>query len=1001
MKRHRIHIIRSSFKIMVWCVVLLSGACTDEEWDNGEGRPDGNAVSFNVTSGITSEPATRARTDAAEDTTELLKPLVLKSPGLERPLYLHTYVAQESERATGVPAETRAAQVDDINDFFTVNGNGGFGVTARYTDNREEFMSAYATAKPLAGQTGKDIWSTAPVYYWPNNDRVLRFSAFAPMSAKGLLKNLAIGDNQIDFDYTVPVSESEDKDAEQQPDIMFAVKECNKATSTDNKVPLNFRHALSAVKFAVRDVVGGTIGKITISGVAGTGHCTYTGQSDSDADVFTWSQLGEAECSYSQVFDYRTTDNYIPNPSDYDESKDVVLNATMPEKTFLLIPQDIPADATIMIEFTRDTDKQLFTLTGKILDNKVTKWEPGKEYVYTISTSSSNWTYYFEVTGCNQSINDDDPKKGVFKDVAGQIIVNQTVTEGAYYKVKSYRVRANNRKEKELVPWKAVTTDGTTTFPEELKEYSGQYKDMVIKPDVWIPEKTTNGAGSFDLTQYVVTFRPQMVGTSWKGDWDMRAKAVKGTSANPFDLSTTLGRMNTANCYVVNAPGYYKFPLVYGNAIENGTLNTQSYTYSGGDYKATVYGRICEYPSLKRFTDYNGQPINEAKINGGTNAVLVWQDAYNLISDVKLNFGDGEYNTVLFKVNSENLQQGNAVLAIRNARGDILWSWHIWITEHWVKGNNLNLGTGDVACDAYDANRPGFTVAPYNLGWCDPKDVWYMKRTGQMTFTQEMSGKQVALDIEQREKKIEYWIGNNVYYQFGRKDPIVGFMNTNSVVKYNFGEYPYRLEAQPKDIKDGIRNPNVLYVGANEIVANNDWLQKSYYNLWNNSTQPRPTKLPESEITNYAYSGVKTVYDPSPVGYQIPPVGFFRLITNGNFKAQGALVNNVLDFNGTEQGMTGHAGYYIYNVYSQKNKQGATFQLTGTGHRWYGNSSFEVGYNFNPATVYLWSNQIHFVNVDKCGYGLALGGKDDTSDFRFCGRRAMARPIRPVKSFTR
>lgn len=34
---------------------------------------------------------------------------------------------------------------------------------------------------------------------------------------------------------------------------------------------------------------------------------------------------------------------------------------------------------------------------------------------------------------------------------------------------------------------------------------------------------------------------------------------------------------NTANCYVVNAPGYYSFPLVYGNAIKNGTANTSAY----------------------------------------------------------------------------------------------------------------------------------------------------------------------------------------------------------------------------------------------------------------------------------------------------------------------------------------------------------------------------------------------------------------------------------------
>lgn len=999
MKRHRIHIIRSSFKMLVWCVALLSGACTDEEWNNGEGRPDGNAVSFIVTSGITSEPVTRAQPDAAEDTCELLQPLVLKASGLEQSLYLHTYVAQESERATGVPTETRAEQVDDTDDFYALNKSEGFWAKAYYMDNNEVFMHDQATAKPLSGYT--NIWSTSPAYYWPNNERTLCFSAFAPMSAaEELLDGLNIKNGEIQFSYKVPTSPDKDKDAEQQPDIMFAVTECNKASSEESKVPLNFRHALSAIKFAVRDVVGGTIKKITISGVAGEGDCTYTKQ----ADAFTWSNYGKTNCSYSQVFNYQTNDNYIPNPPGYDENEDVVLNTTIPEKTFLLIPQNIPENATIEIEFMRDSDNKLFTLKGKINDNKVTKWEPGKEYIYTISTSTSNWTYYFEVIGCEQTINNDEPEKGEFVDADGRITVNQTVTIGAYYKVKSYRERANNNKDREPVPWSAVTSDGTTTFPDGLTDFSDKYDpdSMVIKPNVWIPMKDTIGNGSIDFQEFNVTFHPQMVGTSWPGDWEMRTKTENGTSDVPMDLSMVSGSMNTANCYVVNAPGYYKFPLVYGNAIKNGVLNESSYTYSGEKSKY--------YPVLNNFTDYNGNAIAGAKIEGGKNAVLVWQDAYNLISDVKLNDSDGIYGTLSFKVNKEDLQQGNAVLAIRNSEGIIIWSWHIWITEYWA-GDRLQLGSSDVDCDAYDANHDGFTVAPYNLGWCDPKDIWYMKRTGTMKFiqmSQEKDKKQATLDITQREAKIDYWIGNNVYYQFGRKDPIVGFMNDGSVVKYNFGELTYKIETQPKDIEDGIRNPNVLYVGGDADNNNsNDWLSSSYYNLWNNTTVniPKETQEPENDNIDYYYSGIKTVYDPSPAGYQIPPVGFFKLITNGLYKNSDAKIEKLLDFNGyVDFNDNGYNKYYAYSKknYKDKDEEIPKIFLTGTGHRWYtDDKNGKPGSNFNPKLVYLWSNQVNFSADTKIGYGLALGINESlyVSNFRFLGRRSMARPVRPVKLF--
>lgn len=991
MKRHRIHIIRSSFKMLVWCVALLSGACTDEEWYNGEGRLDGNAVSFIVTSGITSEPVTRAQPDAAEDTSELLQPLVLKASGLEQSLYLHTYVAQESERATGVPTETRASQVNEINDFYEANKSEGFWATAYYTDNNEEFMHEYATAKPLSEYT---IWSTSPAYYWPNNDRTLCFSAFAPMSAEKLLKELTIENGEIQFDYKVPTSPDKDKDAEEQPDIMFAVTECNKASSKEKKVPLNFRHALSAIKFAVRDVVSGTIGKITISGVAGEGHCTYTKQAD--ADAFTWSKHGRTDCSYSQVFNYETTDNYIPNSSDYDESEDVVLK--MPEKTFLLIPQDIPEGATIEIEFTRDSDKKSFTLEGKINDNKVTKWEPGKEYIYTISTSTSNWTYYFEVIGCKQEINDDEPEKGDFKDADGQITVNQTVTKNAYYKVKSYRERANNKQDKEPVPWSAVTSEGTTTFPEGT-DFSNKYDpdNMVIGPDVWIPEKTPAEDGSVDFQQFAVTFYPQMVGTSWSGDWEMRTKTEKGTSDAPMDLSYVNGSRNTANCYVVNAPGYYKFPLVYGNAITDGKDNKKSYTYSN----TSTFDRIKRYPALKNFVDYLGQKISTPNIQNAYDAILVWEDAYNLISDVKL---DASKKNLSFKVNRENLQQGNAVLAVRDDQRRIMWSWHIWITEYWA-GDDLQLGDGDIDCDAYDDGYSNFTVAPYNLGWCDPKDVWYMKRIGKMTFTQKESGKQDCLDIEQREKMIDYWIGNNVYYQFGRKDPIVGFRNSNSVVKYNFGQLPYKSENQPKSLDYGIQNPNILFVGGKVSNSDNDyetadWTNISYHNLWNNTDTPLIGIYPpnSASVYSYHYSGEKTVYDPSPAGYQIPPVNFFKIITLGRYKDS----DNSLVFNGEYEGMTEHKGYYVYKVYPKKNGTGEIMMtFTGTGHRWYTTSEVGAGGNFNPKIVYLWSNQATLDRDDRSALGLALGGDDYTSHYCFIGRRSMARPVRPVKLFNK
>ncbi len=967
--------------IFIGLIILSFCSCAEDNLlDVDNSTVKSNAISFNVTTGITSNVNTRARLSDNSDSLNLLQPLVLTSAELGNPLYLHTYVAEEGESSAN-EITTRAAQVNNLNDFVTLN-KAGFNLEA-YDDDDNEFIPRYATAKPQSNDASEAVWNTSPLYYWPVDNRLLSFYAFAPKSAQSLLENIKLDNTNktISFDYEVPngtVSEGDENDAEVQPDIMLAITECNKTTSADGKVPMNFRHALSAIKFAIRDVVGGTIEQISIIGVSGKAHCVYT--KTETVDNFVWSEHGQAENEYTQTFNYKTTDKTSED--------DVVLNTQMPSKTFMMIPQEIPADAKIEVVFKRDYDSQTFTMSGNIRDNQVTKWEPGKEYIYTISTSSSNWIYYFEVLGSEQQKNDDEPTKGSFKD-SDRIILNQTVTKGAYYKVKSYRVRANNLNQIEPVAWKVnKISDGVTTKPDN-DNFNFDIATPVVPHDIWIPIKTMSGTGSAESTKYDLEFYPQITGTDYSGDWDLKNRAEIGTASSPFDLSEINGKMSTANCYVVNAPGYFKLPLVYGNAIKNGQTNSSSYTYTDPGN----YDKKSSYPSLTNFIDYKGNAIITPEINGGKDAILVWEDAYNLISDVKLNASDGTYGSISFKVNKENLQQGNAVIAVRDANQDIIWSWHIWITEHWAKKGTLELTNDVVALPTYDSGMVDgniFYVAPRNLGWCDPKNIWYLKRTGNIEFVQEKSGKTANLPIEQREKMIEYWIGNNTYYQFGRKDPMVGFMNSSHVVKYNFGTYPYGLLNQPVDIESGIKQPNILFVGAAPNVDNNDWISTHYQNLWNNANNFTTTSPTSDNKIKYHYSGVKTVYDPCPVGYMVPPVGFFKYITNANDDDAA----ETLDFNG-EEGRD-ERNQIIYKI--NTSTSGRFLVLYGTGHRWYASGGdVPAGGNFNPAIAYLWSSHIVFNNGS--AYGLALGGNDNTSNFHFVGRRAMARPIRPVKEF--
>jgi NADPH2:quinone reductase len=88
----------------------------------------------------------------------------------------------------------------------------------------------------------------------------------------------------------------------------------------------------------------------------------------------------------------------------------------------------------------------------------------------------------------------------------------------------------------------------------------------------------------------------------------LKAATAKGSETTPYNLSNNTGGNtveNTANCYVVNAPGYYSLPLVYGNAIKNSATNASAYT-------STVTGTNI----LNPFINHAGNGITDPYISG-------------------------------------------------------------------------------------------------------------------------------------------------------------------------------------------------------------------------------------------------------------------------------------------------------------------------------------------------------------------------------------------------
>lgn len=352
-----------------------------------------------------------------------------------------------------------------------------------------------------------------------------------------------------------------------------------------------------------------------------------------------------------------------------------------------------------------------------------------------------------------------------------------------------------------------------------------------------------------------------------------------------YDVATGLSvSRSTANCYVVQGAGNYKFPLVYGNGVVDGGVNMDAFRARagvGGDYRADNGIHIASgnnelnfLGSFKDHLDNNIYNAGDAKsspyltthLDKGADdfkAVLVWQDVQGLVVVDPAISGSGENAYVTFSVPAETITQGNALIAVLvDDDGDdtpetVAWSWHIWVTEE-------DLSKTGVYCNGYE-------FAPVNLGWCEGWEIErYEARSCQVRVTQSVSGKTATATVTQTAGSVSTG-GNCPYYQWGRKDPIQasnGIRETNKTYYYSDG---FSTDAPAAGAKATIVYPGPVSIGtaiqyphAQIVNSYYPWNDPEYYNNWNSVLNGHGNDQWSTPVT-------KTIYDPSPVGYKIPP----------------------------------------------------------------------------------------------------------------------------------
>ena len=444
-------------------------------------------------------------------------------------------------------------------------------------------------------------------------------------------------------------------------------------------------------------------------------------------------------------------------------------------------------------------------------------------------------------------------------------------TEGATtsYQITSY---VDDDKQHRPVKWKVVSydADGDGTF------------SMSEKPD-WLTIPNEGRTTTQDVEQYTATFKANQ--RDVLADFNNAMKTAHPVT--DYNLANATGGAaieNTANCYIISAPGTYRIPLVYGNAIKGGATNSSAYTST----KSCIVDN--EEFVLQEFVDHNDDPITSPYINvqnsgdQATKAEVIWEDCQNIVTAPAVT-GSGADSYLTFTIKKENLQNGNAVVAVTNTAGKVMWSWHLWFTPK-----------SSLKTIPFTSVSSTYNFMTDNLGWK------YTKWTGGLK-------REVVVKIEQQaetgEKKtatitLKQAAGNNVregygnLYQWGRKDPLPGtdtfYPNTAPNIGYKFNDGYTIVGDQVTDYNNpankqrmekrtiglSIREPGIMLpkVGGGKL----SWAYRQYINLWSADNDSY-----DGTIRN----GKKTIYDPSPVGFKVPDAYAFK-----DFSLTGAVWSN-------------------------------------------------------------------------------------------------------------
>ncbi len=449
------------------------------------------------------------------------------------------------------------------------------------------------------------------------------------------------------------------------------------------------------------------------------------------------------------------------------------------------------------------------------------------------------------------------------------------------------------------------------------EQYKPKYANSLA---TYVLVKATNGTNSYEYRFYL--------GENFTTDFNLKPNNIYKYTISLEDVGDPLYDARITD--------------VTDSSIIDYTTNPSSncYILNPTEQAQTIY-----IPYLERINDFWVNYAHDASMaidkDSDLSTQLLWYDQSEN-PNIGFSVVDATYDEYTTKSGEKaikitlpaNCSVGNVSYAVKNSVGEILWSWHLWITDYNPDGDRTYVDEYCSTVKGGEVHR--YSGSDWQTGGVYDDKVIMDRNLGALDATYDGHGLGTSTNA------------GALYYQFGRKDPLPYWATYSSSV-YGSSNEPLKatVNTSGRYFYEAVKLPTTFFYMLSTTLAYGDWCIEA----------PVGTEYIWNDKNATTSNNRKSIFDPSPLGW--------KLISSANTYEDFNKEDSFLCFGSWLTGDSAETeSGRVYNGFAYYYPAGLRYRTTGNAqnigndtYMWSGlnSSTADMGYSFSFGVDYITS----------------------------------------------